>query len=531
MCNNLDTGTLAGGFDGWVLSERFFGSIARDFILCKSRVLPLEALRDKCMIDFRAIRTNSRSPSADVGIELKKDCHLMFNAYPNPIASSLRKRLSPLLRISPSSVSSSHLDMKVIVVGAGIGGLSVSLSLSLAGHRVTVLESATALADIGAGVQLTPNSTKNFWKWGLGPDIEADSVFPNSFNIRRGKTGELLGTVPFKGFKEQYGGSYIVIHRADIHRILHEHAVKAGAQLRLNSRVIRYDFEGGRVELASGEQLQADLVVAVDGINSFARKSFLPEVGHGLERTAHAAYRTMAPVDAVKANPETAHIVAEHSCNCWVGENTLIMTYMIKNSQKFNMVLCHPDDVDTSDWTAENYRAELQRLYGSWDPCLRALLSMASPEIQNWPIHQVKTLPRWTSRSGKFVLMGDAAHAMAFYLSMGVSMAVEDAEALTECLALQRESNATLAQAMIVFETVRKKRAEAVTDGSLHAGNVLQLPNGLDQELRDRSLKDGGLSIDVVDGTTFGIADQRIRDWCYGYNVRAKVHEQWELLP
>jgi salicylate hydroxylase len=427
--------------------------------------------------------------------------------------------------------------MQVIVVGAGIGGLSVALSLAISGHQVTILESAPTLAEIGAGVQLTPNSTRYFWKWGLGPDIQASSVFPNAFNVRQDKNGELLGRVPFKDFEARYGGSYIVIHRADIHRILHEHAVRAGAKLRLSSKVIRYDFEGGRVELASGEELQGDLVIAVDGINSFARRSFLPEVGDGLEKTGHAAYRTMAPVDAVKANPKTAHIVAKHDCNCWVGEKRLIMTYMIKNAQKLNLVLSHPDDVDTSDWTSERYQTELQELYGKWDPSVRALLSLASPDIQNWPIYQVKTLPKWTSKSGKFVLMGDAAHAMAFYLSMGVSMAVEDAEALTTCLSLRERNNASPAQAMNVFETVRKARAEAVRDASLHAGNVLQLLRGPEQEHRDRALREDGLNVlseDVDDfwlsRTSYGIADRKIRDWCYGYDVKARVYEEWERL-
>ena len=427
--------------------------------------------------------------------------------------------------------------MQIIIVGAGIGGLSAALSLSLAGHQITILESASALAEIGAGVQLTPNATKFFWKWGLAPDILEHAVLPRSFNIRRDKDGGLLGQVPFKDFEKRYGGPYIVVHRADIHRILHSHAVRAGARLRLKSKVVKYDFEAGSVILGDGEEIHADLVVAVDGINSFARKSFLSEIGDGVEKTGWAAYRTMAPVNQVKENPDTAHIVAEHSCNCWVGDSKVVMTYMIKNSQMLNIVLSHPDDVDTSEWGIEKYQTEVQRLYGGWDPSLSALLSMTSPEIQNWPVYQVRPLPKWTSQSGKFVLMGDAAHAMAFYLSMGVSMAVEDAEALTECISLREKTTASLEQAMSIFEKVRKSRAEAVRDASLHAGNILQLPKGPEQEARDCALKDDGASAGTVDGddfyvtrTSYGIADERIRDWCYGYDVESRVHDEWDLL-
>jgi salicylate hydroxylase len=424
--------------------------------------------------------------------------------------------------------------MQVIIVGAGIGGLSAALSLALAGHEVRILESASALAEIGAGVQMTPNATKYFWKWGLGPDILERAVLPNSFNILRGVNGDVLGQVPFKDFESRYGAPYIVIHRADIHQILHKHAIAAGVRLALSSKVIKYDFEAGSVQLANGEELHADLVVAVDGIKSFARGSFLDQTGDGLEKTGWAAYRTMAPVDTIKANPHTAYLVAEHNCNCWVGDGKLVMTYMIKNSQMLNIVLSHPDNVDTIDWTSEQYQAEIKRLYGEWDPSLRELLSMAGSDIQNWPIYQVGSLPRWVSKSGKFVLMGDAAHAMAFYLSMGVSMAVEDAEALTECISLQQKTDRSLEQAMAVFEKVRKERAEAVKDASLHAGNILQLPQGLEQEVRDRSLKDDGSSVRTLEGndfyatrTSYGIADQKIRDWCYGYDVIEKVRAEW----
>jgi salicylate hydroxylase len=297
--------------------------------------------------------------------------------------------------------------MEIIIVGAGIGGLSAALSLALAGHKVIILESASALAEIGAGVQMTPNATKCFWKWGLGPDILSNSALPESFNILRGGDGSVLGHVPFEDFDRVYGAPYIVIHRADIHQVLHKHAIKAGVELRLGSRVIHYDFEIGIVRLEEGMELQADILIAVDGINSVARKAFLPDVGDGLEKTGWAAYRTMASVDKIKANPKTAHIVAQHKCNCWVGDGKLVMSYLVKNAEMLNLVLSHPDDVNTSEWTSEQYQAELKQLYSNWDPALAALLDIASPNIQNWPVHQVNSLSKWTSKSGKFVLMGD----------------------------------------------------------------------------------------------------------------------------
>ncbi|QDS75985.1 hypothetical protein FKW77_004279 [Venturia effusa] len=425
--------------------------------------------------------------------------------------------------------------MEIIIVGAGIGGLSHALSLSLAGHRVIVLESASALAEIGAGVQMTPCATRSFWKWGLASDITASSALPESFNVLRDSDGELLGKVPFAPFKEQYGAPYVTIHRAEIHRILHKHTVRAGAEIRLGSRVIHYDFDGGVVHLANGERLEADLVVAADGINSMARKTFLPELEDGLEKTGWAAYRVVVPVDRIKANPITAHVVDRHGCNCWVGDQHCFMSYLVKNSSVLNLVLSHPDDVDAAGWTSEQYAAEFKRLFSHWDPAVSALLDMTEPFPQNWPVLQVKPLPAWKSNSGRFVLVGDAAHAMAFYLSMGVSLAVEDAESLTACLELMDGRNTNLQQAMSIFEAVRKPRAEAVSAASLHAGYILQLSPGTAQDIRNSALASDGASIGLLKDEHFykhkmsyGIADKQIRDWCYSYDVVAAVEKEWQ---
>lgn len=164
--------------------------------------------------------------------------------------------------------------------------------------------------------------------------------------------------------------------------------------------------------------------------------------------------------------------------------------------------------------------------------------------------------------------MGDAAHAMAFYLSMGISMAVEDAVALAECLSLlssTRRSHSqdrnrhsdngnhnthtndtttpaprtptaipgprpTLHAALGIFESLRKPRAEAVSKASLHAGHILHLPPGHAQTRRDATMKADGAVQDGDGEYVYGIADRATRDWCYGYDAAEEVKREWRRV-
>jgi salicylate hydroxylase len=109
--------------------------------------------------------------------------------------------------------------------------------------------------------------------------------------------------------------------------------------------------------------LHAELIIGVEGINSNAHKTLLKSTGGDLEMAAWAAYRAVAPVDKIKANPLAIHLASQHSCNCWVGGNYSAITSMVKNAEISNVVLRHPDDVEICGWTPEQYEAEIRRIF------------------------------------------------------------------------------------------------------------------------------------------------------------------------
>jgi salicylate hydroxylase len=154
----------------------------------------------------------------------------------------------------------------VVVVGAGIGGLASALFLRKKGHKVIVLESAKQLSEIGAGIQIPPNTVRILHNQGLTPRFLEKVVVPFSINLRRYSTGEILKPTPLNPLMSQLvGHPYWLIHRADYQRLLYDAAIDAGVEVKLATHISAVDVESVNITLDSGEQLKADLIVGADG--------------------------------------------------------------------------------------------------------------------------------------------------------------------------------------------------------------------------------------------------------------------------
>ncbi|TQW05031.1 salicylate hydroxylase [Cordyceps javanica] len=436
-------------------------------------------------------------------------------------------------------------QMEIIIVGAGIAGLSLALALARSRHRVVVLEAAPALAELGAGVQMTPLAMRYLFRWGMRDDIMAASIVPEEMSVRDFRSGEVLAAIPTGAMEARYGEPYIVVHRAVLHDLLHKHAVRAGAELRLDSKVARYDFAHGAVDLHNGTRVAADLVIAADG-----EAPFLGDANAATRPTGLAALRTMAEVAQMKADPLLADIadLETYSSHLWIAPGKSVMAYLIKEATLFNVVLSHPDDIDMSKFTPEQYRAFARDLVKDFE--VRRLIEILLPRMQNFPVHAVPPLPRWTDPAGRFTLVGDAAHAMAFYLSMGVSMAVEDAVSLVTVLDLACPATCggggsgggavdhdKLKTALTVFEHARKERVHIVQDASLHGGNMLHVEDAAARDKVYAAMRADGLhDSDVSEATlateslTYGLADKRVRDWCFAYDPVKYIKECYEKV-
>ncbi|KAH0279191.1 hypothetical protein KCU91_g1931, partial [Aureobasidium melanogenum] len=309
--------------------------------------------------------------------------------------------------------------LRILIVGAGLGGLAAAIALTRNGHTVEVLEQAAKLGEARAGIQIPSNSARILMEWGVEPFFQNKVVEPNDITFRRWADGNAIGlTKLVPEFRSKYGAPYWVIHRAHFHQALHDLAVELGAKITTACRIVDYDEKTPSVTMVDGTQRTADLIIAADGIKSIARKHISSEVDDGPRATGFAAYRATVDVDKMRDDPETSWLLARPALNIWIGPDRHVMTYTIASGKSFNMVLSHVDRTDPSTWSNDTIIADMRKEFADWDPCLVKVINKIDSTMK-WPLMMGTPRETYISSSGKLVLLGDSAHAMLPYMSQG----------------------------------------------------------------------------------------------------------------
>ena len=157
---------------------------------------------------------------------------------------------------------------RIVIVGGGIGGLAASLALAARGLEALVLEQAPRIEAVGAGIQLSPNATRILHRFGLADDLARWAVEPERLAIRDHEGRPLVEAPLGRAAREAFGYPYYHAHRADLLDGLLRR--QPPGRLRLGAEVVAID--GGRLTLADGETVEADIVIGADGIHSRLRR-------------------------------------------------------------------------------------------------------------------------------------------------------------------------------------------------------------------------------------------------------------------
>ncbi|KAL9604928.1 MAG: hypothetical protein Q9219_000116 [cf. Caloplaca sp. 3 TL-2023] len=412
--------------------------------------------------------------------------------------------------------------LNICIVGAGIGGLAAAIGITRAGHRVIVLEQAGALSEIGAGIQVPPNSSRILKRWGLLEKIEAVSVRPRDFVLRSYRNGAILSKqnmVPYA--EDRYAAPYLHIHRADYHRILLAEARRLGVKIQLGSAVSKIDFEATLIHLDGKPDVHADVIIGADGLKSKCREAMLgyPDPPR---LTGNLAYRIIVKVEDMKSCPDLHDLAAEPAINYWMGPQAHAVCYFLKGGKLCNLVLLCPDDLPETVNTAKADVQEMRDLFRDWDPKLKTLLGLVQ-ETSKWRLQNSEELDSWSHPAGNFVLLGDACHATLPYLAQGAAQAVEDG-AVLGALFERIENPSQLGHALVIYERLRKSRTTTVVKGSTHLQDVFHMPDGPRQQERDWNLTQR----EPYEGYPNPWADPVFQPYLFGYDADKEVEEAWQ---
>ena len=168
---------------------------------------------------------------------------------------------------------------KVLIAGAGIGGLSAALCLMKAGHQVEIYEQAPMLAEIGAGIQISANAMHVLRDLGLERPIVEVGVSPDAYVFRLHDSGEVIQRFSLsEEHKRLHGAPYTQLHRADLHDILaaRGRSFDSGV-VRLNHKVVGFEESEADVNLRfdNGATAKGDLLIGADGLKSVVARQIV----------------------------------------------------------------------------------------------------------------------------------------------------------------------------------------------------------------------------------------------------------------
>jgi salicylate hydroxylase len=391
---------------------------------------------------------------------------------------------------------------KVVIIGAGIGGLTAALSLLKRGIDVEIYEQSDQLREAGAGIQLGANGTRVLYALGLADALAEVQVVPERRELRHWKTGETwnwfeLGAVA----KSRYGTPHLMFHRGDLHRVLSDavRQMKPDA-IFLRKRCIGVLGDGDEAEIRfeDGSRAVAPLIIGADGIHSQVRKMLFGPSRP--EFTGCIAWRGLIEMERLPK-----HLQRLVGVN-WLGPHGFVLHYPVRRGELMNFVGCvERDDWRIESWMTEGERGELADNYRGWHEDVQTLIE-AIPVPYKWALMVRGPMETWSK--GRITLLGDACHPTLPFLGQGAVMAMEDGYVLAACIAKYRDDPLA---AFARYEGARKDRTGMVVRKAAENRAMAFAPE----------LAEQGAVTDAIMRHWLQVRLKERLDWLYAYDATA----------
>ena len=379
---------------------------------------------------------------------------------------------------------------RIAIVGGGLAGLAAANALKASGIKAEVFETAPALGEIGAAVNVSPQAFKALQAIGVGDKVAAVAHLSPGVYTRNMQTGEFLEFNDRHKAAERFGAPYCTFHRADLLDALASGLDRSA--IHLGHRLTGIEEKSDRLALtfASGAEVEAEFVIGADGIRSVIRQALYGD--DNPTYTGQMVWRSL-----LNASDVPEELLEPMGHTQWVGPGCHFIAYYIRQKKFVNIVT----QQDTDKWVDEGWSTrgdpdEMRASFPNPEPRLEKLLSLVT-QCSKWGLFTRPLTQNWGR--GRIQLIGDAAHAMLPNAGQGACQAFEDAYILGRWLEASRDP----VEAFAGFRRVRIPR--------VHGVQRLSLSNARFKHMRDAATQKE--SIAAGKGSVHGNSD-----WVWGYD-------------
>ena len=376
------------------------------------------------------------------------------------------------MEINSVMASMELLTRRIAIVGAGIAGLALAVTLSRKGCRLVVIEQRDreSLGTDGLFLSLAPNGMNAMKALGLDQAIIDVGVTMSGLTLFN-EAGKRLGVIDYSRNQRDFGAPSVTVRRGAMIQVLLDAALALGVEIKFGSRIalISKTSPGFALEIDQEEQA-FDAIIACDGLRSTVRRMAFPDapepvysglIGTGGVVNGTAIAPTRGQMNMVFGRRAFFGYIRDED-----GPTYWFNTYVAENVR----------GAGNCDSSAE--AARIAAMHRSDPLDIPEIVNELTGIDRNYPIYDMPALPRWWNDN--VLLIGDAAHAVAPHSGQGASMALEDAIVLSECLV-----NDPLPQAFQRFESLRRGRTAQAIKLGRRSGSTKKADSWLSRRIRD----------------------------------------------